>query len=208
MTRLKTSLAVFALIFGFGFGSAQAASLSTDVTVNVSSSLGLACYENVHVDLTSENFIATVGRNGSRALPNLSRNARARNGRLIVNGPRRIWNRGRFRFRRQANLDLQNVCAYFAIGGIGGASVRVESLERRLEAAGGSFIRVRRVRTRDNANAGPWRRRYRIPATELGNGMVRGIDVRLRLDLRNAVEPGLYSSTADGTFRITVTPNP
>jgi len=73
---------------------------------------------------------------------------------------------------------------------------------------GGSHIDVIRVRTRDYEQAGPWRRRFRIPATEMENNDVRGIDVRLRLDLRNATEPGRYSSGIDGTFRITVIPNP
>ena len=208
MKRLKTSLAGLALLIGAGLGNAKAASLSTDLTINMSSALILACFDNVDVDLSVENFIATVGRNGTRPMPDLIRTARARNGELIANGRRRTWTRGRYSFRRRVNLDLHNVCAYRAIGGVGGARVTVDALEPRLDAAGGSHIDVIRVRTRDYEDAGPWRRQFRIPPIELGHGDVRGIDVRLRLDLRDAQEPGLYSSPTDGTFMITVTPNP
>jgi len=195
-------------MIGAGLSSAKAASLSTDLTVNIGSILTLVCYDDVHVDLTAESFISAVGRNGDRALPSLTRTARARSGRLIANGGRRQWRRARYRFRRRVNLDLLNVCAYSSIGGIGGARVTIDALESRLDGAGGSHIDVIRARTRDTDDAGAWRRRFNIPAADLGNGVARGIDVRLRLDLQDATEPGLYSSTTDGTFRITVTPNP
>jgi len=210
MRQAKTRLAALALLLGsgLGIGSASASSLSTDLTVNMATVLSLACFEQVDVDLTADNFIAAVGRNGDRPLPSLTRNARAREGQLTVNGSRRQWNSGRYRFRRRVNLDLLDVCAYRALGGIGGARVTIEALGRRLESAGGAHIQVNRVRTRDHENAGAWRRRFRIPAADLGNGDLRGIDVRLRLDLQEATEPGRYSSPTDGTFRITVTPNP
>lgn len=208
MNWVDTSLAAFTIWIGAGIGSAQAGSLSTDVTVNLSSVLGLVCFDQVDVNLSADTVISTLGRNNGRPMPTLNRNARVRNDRLIAGRGKRFWNRGRFKFRQQANLDLRNVCAYHAMGGIGGARVTIDALERRLEAAGGSHIQVRRVRTRDNINAGPWRRRYNIPPADLTPGTVRGIDVRLRLDMRNAKEPGLYSSATDGTFRITVTPNP
>ena len=208
MKQFHKGLAALTLMLGTGIGSAEAASLSTDVTVNMSSALSLYCFDKVDVDLSSENFIAAVGRNGGRALPSLRRTARASDGQLTANGPLRVWNRGRYEFRRRVNLDLHNVCAYQALGGVGGARITVDALEDRLQASSSSYIDVIRVRARDYENAGAWRRRFNIPATDLGFGDVRGIDVRLRLDLQNAKEPGRYSSPTDGTFLITVTPNP
>lgn len=208
MNRISNSLAALAFLIGSGVGTADAASLSTDVTVNLGSALVLACFDEVDVNVSADNFIAAVGRNGDRPLPSLVRTARGREGRLIANGRRNVWNRGRYRFRRRVNLDLHNVCAYQAIGGVGGARITVQALESRLQATGGSHIDVIRVRARDFESAGAWRRRFQIPASDLGNGEVRGIDVRLRLDLQDAVEPGTYSSQTDGTFLITVTPNP
>ena len=208
MKRVNQGLAALTLVIGAGIGSAEAASLSTDVTVNIPTVLTLACFDEVHVDVSAENFTATVGRDDGEPLPSLVRTARGRDGRLIANGTRRVWNSSRYRFRRRVNLELHNVCAYHALGGVGGARVTVDALESRLDASGGSHIDVIRVRGRDFENAGAWRRNFRIPSTDLGNGDVRGIDVQLRLDLRNAKVAGRYSSPTDGTFVVTVTPNP
>lgn len=209
MLGLKRGFVGIALLAASACGSASAASLSTDVSVNIPSSIALYCYDKVDVNISANTFETALARNGTRAMPTLTRTARGRaNGRLVVNQNRRIWNRGRYRFRPTVNLDLGGVCAYHAIGGSNGARVTVEALEPRLEASGGAFINVQRVRARDSDNAGSWRRRYRVPASDLGAGVVRGIDVRLRLNLRNATEPGTYSSPVDGTFRITVIGNP
>lgn len=208
MPSFWKGLAPAALFAGLAGGSAHAASLNTDVSVTLQSSIVLYCYDNVDIDVSAETYIAALGRNGSRAMPSRARNARARSGRWVVNTGRRNWNRGRYRFRPRVNLDLNGVCAYRAIGGSNGARITVDTLETQLEAAGGSYIDVLRVRARDSDKGGGWRGQYRVAPAELGTGTVRGIDVRLRLDMRNAKEPGTYSSPVDGTFRITVVGNP
>lgn len=208
MHPMRKYFAAFMLLLGTAGGSAHAASLSTDVSVNLGSVLALSCFDEVDVNLSSDTYLAAISRNGSDNLPSVTRNARARAGQLNVNAGRRILNRRRFRPRTSVNLDLGAVCAYRSLGNSTGARVRVERLEPRLEASGGGFISVVRVRTRDNETQGPWRRQYRIRPDQLGAGTVRGIDVRLRLNMRNATEPGLYSSPLDGTFRITVISNP
>ncbi len=208
MHSMRKYLAAFMLLLGTAGGSAHAASLSTDVSVNLGSVLSLSCFDEVDVNLSSDTYLAAISRNGSGNLPSVTRNARARSGQLNVNAGRRIWNRRRFRPRSSVNLDLGGVCAYRSLGIATGAQVRVERLEERLEANGGGFISVVRVRARDSEDQGPWRRRYNVRPNQLGAGVVRGIDVRLRLNMRNASEPGLYASPTDGTFRITVISNP
>ncbi len=208
MHPMRKYLAALTILAGTAGETVDAASLSTDVNVNLGSVIALSCFDEVDVNLSSDTFLAAISRNTSGNLPSITRNARAAAGRLNLNAGRRIWNRRRFQFRRNVNLDLGGVCAYRSIGNGTGARVQVERLERRLEARNGGFISVVRVRARDSENQGPWRRSFRIRPNQLGAGVVRGIDVRLRLNMRNATEPGLYSSPADGTFRITVIGNP
>lgn len=208
MHPMRKYLAALTLLAVTASGKADASSLSTDVSVNLGSVIALSCFDEVDVNLSSDTFLAAISRNPSGDLPSITRNAQAAAGRLNVNAGRRIWNRRQFQFRRNVNLDLGEVCAYRSIGNGTGARVQVERLEQRLDARNGGFISVVRVRTRDSETRGPWRRAFRVRPDQLGAGVVRGIDVRLRLNLRNATEPGLYSSPADGTFRITVIGNP
>lgn len=170
--------------------------------------LSLYCFDEVDVNITPDAYIAALSRNRTRPMPSLTRTARARPGRLIVNRGKRFWNRGRFKFRPRVNLRLDGVCAYRAIGGTTGARVTVEPLEPQLDAANGAFIKIDRVRARDTEKANGWRRTYRVNGSDLGTGVVRGIDVRMRLHMKDATEPGTYSSPTDGTFRITVIANP
>ena len=188
--------------------SAHAGSLNTDVEISIPSVIALYCFDEIDVGVTPDAYVTALGRNGSRPMPSLTRTARGREGRLIVNRGRNFWNRGRFRFRTRVNLLLNEVCAYRAIGAATGARVTIEALEPRLETANSAFIQVDRVRARDSESVNGWRRTYRVNAADLGIGVVRGIDVRMRLDMRNATEPGTYSSLTDGTFRITVIGNP
>lgn len=208
MRQMRRYIATLGLLAGFASGPALSASLSTDVTVNLGSSLSLFCFEEVDVNLSSETYLSAVSRNRSRPMPSITRNARVRSGDLFVQGGRRFRRQGRYRLRNRVNLELGSVCAYRAIGGSNGARVQVELLEDRLETSGGAYITVDRVRARDTDQEGPWRRQFRIQPADLGIGVVRGIDVRMRLSLQNATEPGLYSSPVDGTFRITVLGNP
>ena len=129
MLSLNRGIVAIALLAAVAGGPANAGSLSTDVSVNIPSSIALYCYDKVDVNISADTFKAALARNGTRAMPSLTRTARARrNGRLVVNQRRRIWNRARFRFRPQVNLDLGGVCAYHAIGGSNGARVTVEAL--------------------------------------------------------------------------------
>lgn len=208
MRPMRRYIAALALLAGLTGGSADAASLSTDVTVNLGSSLSLFCFEEVDVNLSTETYLSAVSRNRSRPMPSITRTARLRSGELFVQGGRRFQRQGRYKLKRWVHLELGSVCAYRAVGSSNGARVQVEALENRLDATGGGFISVDRVRTRDTDEAGRWRRQFRVRAADLGIGVIRGIDVRMRLDLQNASEPGLYSSPVDGTFRITVLGNP
>jgi len=208
MRPMRKYIAALALLAGMASGSTHAASLSTDVTINLGSSLTLFCFEEVDVNLSSETYLSAVSRNRSRPMPSITRAARVRSGELFVNGGLRFRRQGRYKLKRRVHLELGSVCAYRAIGGSKGARVQIEALEPRLEAAGGGYIAIDRVRARDTDTAGSWRRQYRVRPADLGIGVVRGIDVRMRLDMQNATEPGRYSSPVDGTFRITVLGNP
>jgi len=199
MNRMKASIAALTLFVGAGVSSTNAASLNTDVSVNLSSALSLACYDRVDVILSAETFVSAVGSTFVD-IPGLSSDLTTGEGQEIASDVP-------LNFQRGANLDLLDVCAYQALGGVGGARVVIDALETRLDATSDSYIQVDQVFTRDNLNAGAWLNTYEIEATDLGNSL-RGIDVRLRLDLRNAEVAGTYSSPTDGTFRITVTPNP
>jgi len=207
MHPMRRYIAAITLLVGAAGGNAHAGSLSTDVSVSLPSTIILSCFDDVDVDVTPDNFLAAVHRNPTRAQPNVTRNARVRSGDLVVNAPRRPLNR-RVRVRPRINLDLNEVCAYHAFGTVSGARVEVDQLEGALAGTDDSSISIIRIRARDSVNGGAWRTRFLVPPEELGFGVIRGVDVRLRLDLSNATSAGLYSGPADGTFRITLTSNP
>ncbi len=208
MRRVRGKILPLAMLAAFLCGPGNATSLSTDVTVSINSSISLFCFDEVNVDLSAGTYLSAISRNRSRPMPGITRTARERNGELHVNGGRRFWNRKRFEMKPRVLLELGSICAYRSVGGSNGARVQVEALETRLEAPQGGYIEIDRLRVRDTEKADRWRRRFRVTPAELGAGVVRGIDVRMRLDMRNATEPGLYSSPTDGTFRITVIENP
>ena len=207
MGFIRNTAASFAMLIALASGRADAAALETDVDVTIPSVVVLSCYDSVEVDVSAESFLTAVDH--TPGTTTLSRNARGRNGRLVVNAPRRTFRRGQWTARRSVDLNLTNICAFRAVGQSNrGVLVSVTAKERILRNGADSQMRVRRVRARDTEKAGNWRRRYRIRNVDLGWGKVRGIDVQMRLDTRNARMAGTYSSDTDGTFEVTVVASP
>lgn len=193
---------------GLSTAPVAASSLNTDVAVEMPSVIALYCYDRVHVNVGTDEFLNATGRNGLGARGTLNRTARGRAGRWNVRAPRNRFNRRRFTLREVVNLDLTGVCALRALTGSGGVRVRVDALDTSLKTPTGASIDVQRIRVRDGENGGGFRRRYDLPASDLGLATVRDIDLRLRLDLSNATEAGTYSSDTDGTFVVTVIARP
>lgn len=207
MGFLRATAASLGLLTVLCAGEVRATALETDVDVSMPSLLALSCYDSVDVNVTADALVAALRHTPGTA--QLSRDARGRPGRLIVNAPRRTFRRGQWRASRFANLKLSNICSYRAIGqSRRGVLVSVAAKENVLKNANGSQIRVRRVRARDTENAGNYRRRYRVRSTDLGWTTLRGIDVEVRLDFRNAKTEGTYTSDTDGTFGVTVVLSP
>lgn len=202
ITKIAASIAAAAMLAAV---PARAGTLDTDVDIALPSAIALYCYDEVDVDISAENFLTAVGDRTENTTLSASRNARASSGRLRVSVPRRPLNRAS---RTRVNLILTGVCAFRASGINRSVRVSVNAKENRLLAAGGSSIRVRNLRARDAAKGGGWRRRYNVRRADLGWSTLRGIDVRMQLDMRRAKEPGSYSSATDGTFEIVVVPNP
>ncbi len=199
---------LFSLLLFVFAGNSIAYSSTTDVSVSLGSTIQLFCYENVDVNLNPGNLFNNVTRRVTTTLPGQSHSASLSGDDLTVTIDPTSFEGTGVEPQTRIFLFLRTICSYRTYGAVTGATVEIQTLESRLETSGGSFIDVLNTRTRDSINRGVWRSTFTVSPADLATTPIRGLDVRLRLDISNANEPALYSSPTDGTFRITVLPSP
>ncbi len=208
MRTQQKYLIAFALAASVFANAHHASAQTADISIGIRSILALYCYDKVNVKLTSEAIAGALQRSTPGSFPDLNGDAALTGNEFTLGAGDDFWNRGFFRPRTRINLDMESICSYRIFGGATGARVRIDGLQRILEGPDGSSLRIIQFRVRDNETGGAWRRSFDLSGPVASAPGSRGIDVRLRFDVTNIAGAGSYSSTTDGTFRITVIGNP
>jgi len=195
----KNAVRAMASLLVLSGGSSRAASLNTDVSVSMPSVVSLYCFDQINLDMTGQIATGTLSRP-------LNASVEATPGTWTVDAllmgqnttPPSIF----------ANLTLNGVCAFRALGGATGVNVTVTPLNTVLEGPDGSIIVMSSFGARVPDSSSAWLTTFDVPTSGHSLTDLRSIDVRMRMNVGSANVSGVYSSASDGTFMVTVLANP
>lgn len=193
---------------------AYAAELETDIDVTLPSIIVLSCYDSVDVNVTAAGLLTAMGTTVDATTADGGTIDGGAAGSITATGAAGELTADATALTvgtadTDVKLNMTNICAFRAIGAANGVTVSVATTTNTtLDGPSGTSIVVSDPKTRENGGGAFSGTSYDVAAADLGFGSVKGVDVQVELDLSGANVAGDYSSSTDGTFKVTVVGKP